>query len=80
MQDDEDDGCVEMPDIEEIEEAVSTTKQRRSPVRRTPFKSRKMMGNTRYRGSDKIRPASWCFTVFTAFMIFVPSLPCLTVV
>lgn len=71
-----DDGDVEMPQIEEIEESVRVKK----PLRRTTFRSRKMMGNTIYRGGDRIKPVNWCFTIVTASMIVIPSLGALTVV
>ena len=41
---DDDNACVEAPEIDEIEESVSVVHRR--PARRTAFKSRKMMGNT----------------------------------
>ncbi len=71
----EEDGDVEMPEIHEIEDAGP-----KRPARRTTFKSRKMMGNTSYLGKDRIRPANFCFTFVTAFMIFVPSLAAATAV
>ena len=57
--------------MDEIEESVAP----RRPARRTAFKSRKMMGSTKYRGGDRIRPVNWCFTIVTAFMILIPSIP-----
>jgi len=72
----EDDGAIELPALDEIDESVVA----RKPVRRTVFRSQKMMGATRYRGFDRIRPVNWCFTIVTACMITLPSLACLTVV
>ena len=74
-----DDNDVEMPDIDEIEESTSPA-AKRGPIRRSAFKSRKMMGNTKYRGKDRIWPHNFCFTIFTAFMIIIPSIPAITVV
>ena len=70
-----DDNDVEMPSIEEIEEA-----RPRKALKRTTFKSRKMMGNTKYRFKDRIWPRNFCFTIFTAFMIIIPSIMAITVV
>ena len=72
---DEDLGDVEPPELEEIEDISA-----RKPVKKTAFKSRKMMGNTSYRGGDRIRPVNFCFTIVTAVMILLPSLAALTVV
>ena len=49
----EDDGVIEVPQIEEIEDEVP----KRKPLRRTTFRSRNMMGRTRYLGHDRIKPA-----------------------
>ena len=70
---------VEAPELDEIEDNHSSVVHRR-PIRRTPFKSRKMMGNALYKGGDRIRPAEWGVTIITYIMIIPPSLLCLTVV
>ena len=38
------------------------------------------MGFAKYRGTDRITPASSCFAIMTALIIVIPSLPALTVV
>ena len=49
-------------------------------MRRTAFRSRKMMGHAVYRGGDRIKPVNWCFTVITACMIIIPSLFAVTII
>ena len=75
---DEDDENIEAPGIEEIDDNHSNLP--RKPIKRTPFKSRKMMGNAVYRGRDRIKPSEWCVTVITYIMIVPPSIPCLSIV
>ena len=65
-----------MPELHEIEESVGPKK----PIRRTSFKSRKMMGSTTYVGKDRIKPVHFCVTFVTAGMIIAPSVPCATAV
>lgn len=71
------DGDVEIPQLEEIEDESVRVKK---PMKRTTFRSRKMMGNTIYRGGDRIRPVNWCYSIVTACMIIIPSFFAVTVV
>ena len=71
----EEDDDDDLPDVQEIEESM-----RKKPVRRAGGQKRKIMGNTKYRGKDRIRPVNWCFSIVTAMMITIPTLPTLTVV
>ena len=64
-------------DEEEAEIVENTEKLPRTPKRLEPTtrksKKKKLMGNTKYRGGDKIYPSNFCFVFVTALMIFIPS-------
>ena len=73
-------GAVEILQPDEIDQEVqsATAARRKKPLKRTAFKSRKMLGNAAYRGRDRIRPVDKCFLTVTVFLIVIPSLPALT--
>ena len=63
------------------DEIVENTENFPKKVRRLePQKKRKkLMGNAKYRGGDKIYPSNFCFVFVTGLMIFVPSMIVATV-
>ena len=75
--DDDDDANIEAPNLDEIEEVSQAP---RRPIKRKPFKSRKMMGKAVYKGRDRIRPSEYCTSIMTYVLIAPPSALCLSVV
>lgn len=83
-------GAVEMLQIEDVmashedndDNSASYTPTRadmksKRPLKRTVFKSRKMLGNSAYWGRDRIKPVDKCFVIITVFLVLVPSMPAL---
>lgn len=63
-----------MTEIALIENAKGSTSKHARPNKA------KIVGKAKYLSHDRIRPVNWCTSVFTVFMVLIPSAPYCTVI